>query len=657
MNNLFLAVCSLSLCGSVVIGFVILLDKIFCKNYSRQWKYIVWLVLAIRLILPVHINLIDISDLFHVQNNQAMPVLTDVEANTDKDTSDSLTALKKDGNALATKQTKAAVTIQVQGTKNAPQKITDDTDQIFTAFATKVLITVAAGIWFLGAVLFLLYHIIMYMNFRRRLKRWSISVHNRQLQQQFDNLCEALRIKRRIRLVTCNQVASPILSGLIKPCIILPSEQFTQEQLEFILKHELIHYKRHDLIYKCILLGANALHWFNPLIHYMVYLADNDIELYCDEKLIGGNSLTYRENYCMTLLQIMTGKVKEKEVLLTTGFGNDSRQVKRRFFQIMNAKPTKKGINFIISILCIMVLAGNLFAWLLPPVTGKAEAMDQAGIVNTVASAVIAQNVSDAGKTLEKTSNVLILGVESQGGITRADSILLVSVDPKAKKIYLTSFLRDMYVSVPKHGKNKLGAVYQLGKSSLVKDTLEANFDLTIDHTVTVNMKAFEKIINSIGGVEVKLTKKEAKYLNMTNYISKKKYRTVTAGKQVLNGNQALGYVRVRKVPTAKGETNDLGRSARLKGLLSSVIKEYSSMDIVKLTKLAANVIPNVTTDLSLEQITVYLNTVLQKEVSTSMATVPCKGSYIEKVQDGMSVLIPDLEKNKKELEKLRQSK
>ena len=86
----------------------------------------------------------------------------------------------------------------------------------------------------------------------------------------------------------------------------------------------------------------------------------------------------------------------------------------------------------------------------------------------------------------------------------------------------------------------------------LLYQTIAKNFGIKIDNYCVVDFSTFEKVINKVGGVEISLEEKEAKYLNTTNYISKKKYRNVKVVKQTLNGNQALGYARVRYVVSKK---------------------------------------------------------------------------------------------------------
>ncbi|MGN6712721.1 M56 family metallopeptidase [Anaerocolumna jejuensis] len=650
MNSLFLTVAGLSLACSAVILCVILLNKIFWKNYSRQWIYIIWAVIAIRLIIPVNIGIIDIPEVFNLTAGEKSFPLSD----------DSITnpnGLQAGGEAIKKMEQQPMDTAQKQQGDTVLSDTAKSQDIIIGKEAAAPgklpfpLLNGLAAIWIAGAVLFLLYHLTAYVYFKRKISRWSIPVQKKEVLEQFDGLCNELGLKHKLKLVTSTQVSSPVLAGFAKPCIVLPSQEFTKEQYYFILKHELIHYCHHDLAYKFILLLANALHWFNPLIYYMVYLANNDIELYCDEKLVAQNNLVFRENYSKILLQIMTG-AKKDTILLSTGFNGGNKQIKKRFFQIMNAKPSKKGICFIISLVCLIVLAGNLVSGLLPAKasTSKLSYVQTNGLDLTAAS--------DPVKGIEKLSNILVVGLDDIGTENkeedaRADSVLVVSVNPSGKEIYLTSFLRDMYLDVPGHGKDKLSNVYTLGGTGLIQKTIEGNFGLTIDHTVTVKMKAFEKIIDTIGGVRIELSKEEAEYLNKTNYISNKKYRKVIPGEQRLNGNQALGYARVRKVPAMNGEGDDFGRTDRLRKILSSIIGECSKKKTSELLLVLNQIIPNVSTDLKLDELSRYLTAVLQENVQTKTLSIPAEGAYTPGRQEGMSVLEPDLEKNKAVLKEI----
>jgi LCP family protein required for cell wall assembly len=646
VSNLFLAIMSLSIMGSAVIMIVLLLDRIFRINYSRQWLYIIWAVIAIRLIIPVNINIIDLTG---VTNSNGAAMANIVDSGDSIKTKDASDPIEISNNIAGEHNQLTENTVDASGNtsdviaKNESFKNNSITNKLSFFLAALDIIAV---IWLAGLILFLLYHIGAYLSYRKKISRWNNPVDNNEVLEQYLDLCKELKIKRQINIITCKQVQSPMLIGFFKPCIALPIQEYTAEQYYFILKHELIHYKHRDLFYKLILLLATAFHWFNPLIHYMVYLANHDMELYCDEKVIAKNDLHYREKYSKMLLQSIAAATKNNNLLLSTGFSSQNSRLKNRFFQIMNLKPTKKGRGLILLLVCLMIVGGNIIAWLIPSQASNAEiAADQQ--IDLPASFTENKD-TDPIDLLEEVSNILVVGLDSAGSEEhlRADSILLVSVNPDTKKISLISFLRDMYLQVPEHGKEKLVSVYQLGGSNLIKDTIEANFDIRIDHTVSVNMQAFENIINSVGGAEVVLSEEEAKYLNSTNYISKQQYRNVIAGKQILNGNQALGYIRVRQVPTIQGENGDFGRTARLRTMISYVIDECRKKDVLELTEVMMKVLLGVSTDLSISQALIYINTLLQGELATDTRSIPVFDTYTAKVQDGRSVLDVDLDKN-----------
>ena len=115
-------------------------------------------------------------------------------------------------------------------------------------------------------------------------------------------------------------------------------------------------------------------------------------------------------------------------------------------------------------------------------------------------------------------SNILLLGVDGKAdSSSRSDSMILVSVDFAHMKIKLTSFLRDSWVEIPSKGKKaKLNSACSSGGPQLVVDTIEYNFGVDIDHYVMVDFNMFTQIIDSLGGVTVEVTKKEAKFKDLS---------------------------------------------------------------------------------------------------------------------------------------------
>lgn len=192
-------------------------------------------------------------------------------------------------------------------------------------------------------------------------------------------------------------------------------------------------------------------------------------------------------------------------------------------------------------------------------------------------------------------SNILLMGVDgSADSASRSDSMILVSVDYKHGKIKLTSFLRDSWVEIPSKGKKaKLNSACTYGGPQLVIDTIEYNFGVDIDHYVMVDFEMFTNIIDSLGGIDVEVTEKEAKFINRTTR------HTVDYGESVhLDGAEALVYCRIRKLDS------DYMRTYRQRKVISALIGQAKSAGIGKLISTMRDVFPMIQTDMSAAEIT-----------------------------------------------------
>lgn len=187
--------------------------------------------------------------------------------------------------------------------------------------------------------------------------------------------------------------------------------------------------------------------------------------------------------------------------------------------------------------------------------------------------------------------NILFVGIDDdEGGNSRSDSMMLVSVDKKHKKIKLASFLRDSWVELPMKGKKaKLNAAYSANGIQGAVDTIEYNFRVDIDHYVMVDFEMFTKIIDAVGGVEVEVTEKEAKFIRQTT-----RFKNMQSGEKVrLNGAEALVYCRIRKLDS------DYMRTYRQRKVISALIEQAKSADIKTLIDAMYEVFPLLQTDLS----------------------------------------------------------
>jgi len=249
--------------------------------------------------------------------------------------------------------------------------------------------------------------------------------------------------------------------------------------------------------------------------------------------------------------------------------------------------------------------------------------------------------------------NMLLIGVEAlpQLGGERSDTMILISVNSKTKKIYMTSFMRDMYVPIPGYADDRLNSAYGKGGAKLLVETIEKNFQVKIDGYVKVGFDSFEWIVDRLGGVEITLTADEAAYLRTHDYISKPEYRNVVAGSQLMNGNQVLGYCRVRFVPTANGTHNDFGRTERQRSVLTKLFNKFKDTNIITLLSIFNDCIPQVLTDVSKEDMQEVLEAVVANRILTLESfRVPVSGGFEDALVGKAQIIRVKWEKNITEL-------
>lgn len=244
-------------------------------------------------------------------------------------------------------------------------------------------------------------------------------------------------------------------------------------------------------------------------------------------------------------------------------------------------------------------------------------------------------------------SNILLIGVETFEGAENTDTMIIASLDSKNNVIKLTSLMRDLYVEIPGYRNNKLNSVYARKGISLLYDTIEQDFGIKMDGYVLVNFDNFEQIVDYLGGVDIELTATEAQYLRNTNYISDPRYRNVVEGVQHMNGNQVLGYCRIRKVST-KTENSDFGRTQRQRIVLQKMFEKLRKKNVIQLGLIMNNILSNIDikTDISKTDYNHYLQQAVYLEKNAIQTLrIPEDGFYnSERVQIGkyrQDVLVP----------------
>ena len=228
------------------------------------------------------------------------------------------------------------------------------------------------------------------------------------------------------------------------------------------------------------------------------------------------------------------------------------------------------------------------------------------------------------GVNLEKKGyrNIAIFGVDSRANTyddTRSDCIIIAAINEETNDVKLISVYRDSYLNINGYGLDKVTHAFSYGGAELAINTLNKNLDLDIKEFVAVNFGAVVDIINEVGGVEINITSEELKYIN--SYISeidriegKSTKRITYAGKQTLNGVQALAYSRIRY--TAGG---DYKRTERMRDVLTATANKAKKLSITELNNLLDKLLPEVSTNIKANEIRALIPEAMQYNINTSV--------------------------------------
>lgn len=324
MEALFLRVVWISLTCSVVLV-PLLVGKGWLRQHVRaKALYVVWLILALRLVVPVDLSLPEPAVTVEAPSYQvALPART------------------PSANLPAGAQIEEPSAVVGQ---TAPEAA--------SAVRTIPVTALLSALWLFGVLAAALVQGGGYLLARRRLLRDARP--DLEAEAQAGQTAASLGLKRAVPVRRSRQVRTPMVLGLIRPVLLLPEGQAVDE---VVLYHELTHLKRLDLAYKALLVAACWLHWFNPLVWWMSRAASENLELCCDDDVAAGRDAAFRRKYGELLLS--TAEEKPGPTL-SSRFGGSKQAMRDRLANLFVKK--KRGRLLACAALAVLVLVGGLVA-------------------------------------------------------------------------------------------------------------------------------------------------------------------------------------------------------------------------------------------------------------------------------------------------------
>ena len=271
--------------------------------------------------------------------------------------------------------------------------------------------------------------------------------------------------------------------------------------------------------------------------------------------------------------------------------------------QTRKRRKKYKGLKIFLGILILLLLIIAIYLYIQYRKIPKADTSDFDTDVVTAELPEEEEKIMDKGYI-----NIALFGVDSRKdeikSHTRSDSIIIISINKKTKDVNMISVYRDtvMYTD-EKHGYDKATHAYAYGGPELSVSMLNRTLDLNITDFVTVNFNSLALIVDALGGVEIDVAENEVEPLNkfgeqVAEFIGTEYTPIKKAGTQVLNGEQAVGYCRIRS--TAGG---DFTRASRQRTVLAKLFDQVKSTNPITLVKLAEDLFPYVYTSMGLADV------------------------------------------------------
>ena len=326
IGELFKALLITSLAGSVLAVVISLLRPITKKIFGYSWHYYIWLCVLFVMLMPVR---------FNVNTTPAPNIATQT---------------------VQTQQT--VVSEQPETTENIVQTAPIQKPQLLqkaTVIWDRIIynrMNILAYVWLIGAIALMLLNVVRYVRLNIKIRKNSEVISCPETRAYTD---------RKINVRVWENVASPFITGIFRPMLILPKTKLSGEQLDNILRHEMTHFKRHDILYKWFAELVKCIHWFNPMVWYVSKQIASECEISCDMSVTKNMTNSEEMSYISTILSLLpTGK--SIGLPLTTQMASSKNFLKRRFVMIKNKKTTSRFMSVISAVIAVVMLSTTVFA-------------------------------------------------------------------------------------------------------------------------------------------------------------------------------------------------------------------------------------------------------------------------------------------------------
>ncbi|KPI51276.1 beta-lactamase [Clostridioides difficile] len=285
-------ICSIGIC------LLLFLTKFFFKNFSKKFNYYIWLIIIFRMLLFMF-----------------------------------------------------NYTIVYEGKKFKGNLVGDNSIQIIPINNSFMLYI--TYLWIFVTILIAVSTFIKYTKFKNFVVDVSYDIEDDNIICVYRSLLKELNIKSNIKLRGSDELTSPAGMGLFKSYIFLPDYSYSKDELSWVLRHELMHFKNKDILIKFLTLFVKIIYWFNPFVYIMSNKINLDCELCCDESVLNNCSLKEKKEYALALIKSIKLSKNHNSRLLTTEFNKTNLEIR---LESIVKKKGRSGIIIVFTLICISLI-------------------------------------------------------------------------------------------------------------------------------------------------------------------------------------------------------------------------------------------------------------------------------------------------------------
>lgn len=343
MANLFFLYLANTMNVNVFILLLLILEPFLKKHYSSICLYRIWAILLIGLLLPVRVNIM--KPLFYLGPPILSERFTDNEAVRITNTSISTDVLSSDYAPERSRTIASSSKTFFSGLINTlPEELSGILQKGYLLFCL---------LWLFGCSLLILVNLISFIRYQKKIKKYLFPVSQGALQDEFQRClievgCKKVSTRRSYQdvmaptLYLCPVISSPMTLGVFRPKVLLPDKSYENAELNLLIRHELVHVKRKDVLFKLILLIALSLNWFNPLCYILSKHLDIWCEASCDEIVLQQSSKSECISYGQLLLRCAATQNQQQFSFFTSFYGGKT-NMKQRLLLILNRGKKSTG--------------------------------------------------------------------------------------------------------------------------------------------------------------------------------------------------------------------------------------------------------------------------------------------------------------------------